>query len=338
MLGASVNRLFNDLTYARPQIDAQLSALHATGATLARSDALWGASEPFAPQDGRHVYNWNFDDEVAGALAAHHLSWLPILDYSAPWAESVAGQDRSPPISDAAYAAYAQAFAGRYGADGSFWRSHPGLPSDPVATIEIWNEPDNPEFWAPRPDPSGYADLYIAARSAIDAVDPSARVIVGGLVNPTEFIPAMVQAAPQLRGHLDGVGIHPYGPPELVLSRIRAARTTLSSLGMPGTPLYVTEFGWTTSPSSAPDYVGPGLRPGYIVKTLTDLGHLDCGLAAAVLYSWVTPERNPTEAGDWYGIHGPYGASTPDSAAFTAGLRAARGPGPVVSVCGGSER
>ena len=84
MFGVNVNRLFNDRTYTPAQIDAQLAALQATGATIARSDALWEASEPDAPQNGGHQYDWAFDDRVACSLADHGLPWLPIIDYSAP--------------------------------------------------------------------------------------------------------------------------------------------------------------------------------------------------------------------------------------------------------------
>jgi hypothetical protein len=335
VFGISVNRLFNDAKYTPSQIGAQLQALRATGATLARSDALWEASEPTAPVDGVHHYDWGFDDAIAGSLAAHDLTWLPILDYSSPWAQSIAGQDHSPPRSDSDYAAYAQAFATRYGSGGSFWREHPGLQAEPAQTIEIWNEPDNGEFWTPGPDAGGYADLYLAARGAIDAVDPSARVIVGGLTNPTGFLPAMVLDRPQLRGHIDGVAIHPYGTPSVVLSKVRASRVTLIALGMPAVPLYVTEFGWTTDPPGALNYVPAARRAEYISRTLAALGHLDCGVAAGVLYTWVTPEQNPGDSGDWYGIHGPGSAGTRDTAAFTAGLRSASGPGATIPLCAG---
>lgn len=328
--GVNVNLLFNDFSYTPAQIGAQLQAVRATGAALARSDALWEATEPKAPIDGHHSYAWAFDDQVAGALAAQELTWLPILDYTAPWAQSIAGQDHSPPRTDGDYAAYAAAFAARYGPGGSFWREHPQLTPQPVTTIEIWNEPDNGEFWAPSPDPGGYADLYLAARVAIDAVNPGIRVVIGGLTRPTEFLPAMLQARPALRGHIDGVAIHPYGVPAVVVSKIRAARATLVSLGMAAVPLYVTEFGWTTQPPRAIAYVNAHRRPGFILTTLTQLGHLQCGVAAGVLYTWVTPQHNPADGQDWYGIADPSaaGAATADVAAFSAGLRAATQPLP----------
>ena len=328
--GINVNRLFNDLSYTQAQVDAQLAAVRATGATLARSDALWEAAEPHAPVAGRHDYHWSFDDQIASSLAAHGLTWLPIIDYTAPWAQSVTGQDHSPPRSPADYAAYAGAFAARYGSGGAFWRAHPELAPAPVTAIEIWNEPDNPEFWTPSPDAAVYARMYLSARAAIDAVNPAIRVLVGGLTNASAFLPAMVTAEPQLRGHVDGVALHPYGNPPVVLARVRGARAALVTAGMGAVPLYVTEFGWTTQPAGAINHAPASRRPADIQTVLQALGHLDCGLAATLLYTWVTPERSATDGQDWYGIANPTdpGAATPGTASFAAGLRAAVAPDP----------
>lgn len=334
--GVSVNRLFNDGTYSAQQINSQLAALRATGATIARSDALWEATEPAPPANGAHHYDWTFDDTIATALSRHGLRWLPIIDYSAPWAESVPGYPHSPPSSPADYAAYAGAFAARYGSGGTFWQAHPELTAEPVDTFEIWNEPDAPNFWAPGPDPARYADLYTEARSAILAADPSARVIVGGLAYPGVFLPALLAAAPGLRGHIDGVGIHPYAPSPLsVLATVGRARATLAAAGLGSVPLYVTEFGWPTLPAHSQYWAPASLRPRYIRSTIAALGHTNCGVATTVLYTWVTPERNPANREDWFGIHSPAGTDRPDVQALTAGLRAAAASGPAFDVCRG---
>ena len=89
--GANVNYLFNGSDFTAAQVAVQLDALRHTGATIARTDAFWEASEPAAPVDGVHSYQWAFDDRVVGTLAAHGLRWLPIIDYTAPWAQSVPG-------------------------------------------------------------------------------------------------------------------------------------------------------------------------------------------------------------------------------------------------------
>jgi hypothetical protein len=333
-LGASVNRLFNDRAYTQAQIDGQLEALRQTGATIARSDALWEVTEPTAPVNGVHRYDWRFDDAVAGSLAAHGLQWLAILDYSAGWAQSVAGAAHSPPHSAADFAAFAAAFASRYGARGTFWRERPKLAVEPVGTYEVWNEPDGSGFWRPAPDAARYVDLYLAARAAVTAVDASARVIVGGLAHPDVFLPKMLAARPSLRGRVDGIGIHPYGAdPATVLAHVRQAHSTIASLGLGSVPLYVTEFGWTTSPPGATNYLAAARRPGYIRATMAALGNSDCGIAAVLLYTWMTPERNPLEGEDWFGIAPPRGGGSADIVAFTQGLRAASQPGSVARVC-----
>lgn len=334
--GANTGRLFNGGRYPLAVIDQQLHALRQAGATEARSDASWEATEPKPPSGNLHHYDWSFDDLVAGALARNGLTWLPIIDYSPPWARSVPGQDHSAP--DAAeYAAYAAAVAARYGPDGTFWRANPSLPAHPVDTYEIWNEPDNPVFWVPKPDAAAYAALYLRAREAIDSAQPGARVIVGGLTHPTTFLPALVSAAPGVSKELDGVAIHPYGAdPQAVLANVVAARKALVGLGLGKVPMYVTEFGWTTSPPGALDYLSERLRPGYLSQTLDLLGHTNCGLAAVFVYAWVTPERDPADAQDWFGIHPPDGGTSPDTTAFAHGLRAAAAPasrGAVAGAC-----
>jgi hypothetical protein len=331
--GANVNYLFNNGTMAPAAIESQLAGLRATGAQLARSDAFWEASEPDPPHDGVHHYDWTFDDTVAGDLAEAGLRWEPIVDYTATWDQSVAGQDHSPPASDSDYGAYAAALARRYGPGGTFWREHPKLPRLPVQTLEIWNEPDNVPFWYPKPDAAAYAALYLAARGAIKAVDPSARVIIGGLLNADTYLPQLLAAQPSLRTHIDGVAVHPYAPdPTLVLGQVQLARRTLDALGMARIPLYATEFGWTTQPPGSQGYLPESRRPGYIEQSFQLLGGKRCGLAAVLLYTWVTPELNPASNQDWYGISPPGGGASPDVSALTSGIRAAEAE-PVNASC-----
>jgi hypothetical protein len=323
--GANVNWLFDDTSYTDTEIGAQLSALRATGATLARTDALWEATEPTAPTGAVHHYNWDFDDRVASMLAAHGLRWLPIVDYSAPWAQSVPGVDHSPPSSFTAYAAYAGALALRYGPGGTFWRAHPQLQPLPVQLYEIWNEPDNPEFWAPQPDPAAYARLYAAASASILAAEPSARVLVGGLTLPARFLPPMLAALRPSHALLSGVAIHPYGVnPSGVIANVRAARTVLRSLGLGPVPLYVTEFGWTTQPAGALYWTPASVRPGYIETVLQALGHSGCGIDAVTLYTWATPEQQPRNSQQWYGLSPPGAGPSAGVEAFAHGLAAAR--------------
>jgi hypothetical protein len=333
-LGANVNRLFDDMTYTDAQIDAQLAALQRTGATVARSDALWEATEPSPPDHGAHTYDWRFDDQIVGSLATHGLTLLPILDYVAIWDQSVPGQDHSPPRTISDYAAYAAAVAARYGPRGLFWSSHLSLSPRPIRTYEIWNEPDTGVFWFPAPDPGRYDDLYLAARNAIKAVDPGARVIVGGLTRPVTFVAALLSARAGIAAHIDGIAIHPYAPTPIgVLANVRGDRVALDALGLTRTPMYVTELGWSTSPPGTTKYAPVQLRPQFIESTMATLGRSDCGLGGVLLYTWVTPERNRRNLEDWYGVSPPGAAVSADMRAFAAGIVRASSGGPATRVC-----
>lgn len=321
-LGVDIGLLFNLRIYSQAQVDAQLSALARTGATLVRNDAPWEATEPAPPVGSVPHYRWSFEDRIVASLARFGLEWLPVIDYSPPWARSVPGVDHSAPTSALAYAAYAGALATRYGVGGTFWRAHPRLNAEPVQTYEIWNEPDSTFFWKPRPNPAVYARLYLRARVAIKSAQPGARVIIGGLTRPARFLPALLAAEPGLRGHIDGVGVHPYGGgPQSVLARIRRARVALQSSGLAGVPLYVTEFGWSTQPVGGFGFAPASRRPQLIYQTVTALRHTDCGVAAILLYAWFTPELNPRTAGDWFGITSPRAGPTPAVRAFTEALK-----------------
>ncbi len=269
--GISVNRLFNDQFagrgYTRVQIDDQLTELAATGATAARSDTLWSAAEPNPPDAGGHRYDWAFDDEIAGTLAAHGLRWLPIVDYAPGWAATVPSSSVSPPRLVGDYAAFAGAFAARYGLGGSFWHAHPGLRAEPVDTYEIWNEPDNAQFWPPAPSATTYADMYLRARDAITGADPSARVIIGGLTNPGVFLPALAAARPGFFAHVDGVAIHPYGPTPAVVYWARARGTQRAHRARAGLDAPVRDRVRLDDAAAPLARLGPRARPSVVHLT-----------------------------------------------------------------------
>lgn len=316
MFGVSVNRVFND-DFRPFRWQAPLDAVRDSGIRQARSDAFWMWAEPSAPVDGVHSYDWSRLDAEAGALAQRGLRWLPILDYSALWAASDPSDYHSPPTSNADYAAYAGAFAARYGVGGSFWAEHPELDPLPVTTYEIWNEPNGAWFWRPAPDAAAYADMYLNARAAIKAVDPSATAVVGGLVADASFVEAMYTARPELRGNVDAVGWHPYAPTVAgAIGSVRALRRSLEQLGDRLVPIHLTEVGWPTSGQGRDIVLGEEERAVALEATTEALARSDCGVEAVIPYTWTTPERDATDIEDWYGLRHPDGRPSPSSDAY----------------------
>jgi hypothetical protein len=267
------------------QLDQQFAAMQAAGVGMVRIDAGWSQIEPVAPLLGVHTYNWSWFDYRVWLMANHGLTWLPILDYSAPWAATVPGDWRSPPAQDADFAAYAAAVAARYGPGGSFWRQYPSTPYHPVRIFEIWNEENGGYFWDTGSDPGGYANLYLAARGAIRSVVPNAQVVVGGLVDPASraisFLDGMFADQPGLRRNVDGIGLHPYASsPTGVEQTVQAVRSALALLGEGSVPLELTEFGWTTDGSTAAE----SARAQMFGSLAQVLAGSDCGVQIVAPY------------------------------------------------------
>src|SRR5258707_816180 len=73
--------------------------------------------------------------------------------------------------------------ARRYGPSGSFWAQNPQLPRHPITAWQIWNEPNLPVYWRPRPSAAAYVQMLRLASQRIKAVDPSAEIVTAGLPN-----------------------------------------------------------------------------------------------------------------------------------------------------------
>lgn len=341
-VGVSVNGLVDPAGRPRAIAAAHAQKIGAGGIRLGRTDAYWAWAEGSAPVGGRHRYSWSRLDNVAALLARDGIRWLPVIAYSTYWAATVPGNDKTPPTSDADFAAYAEAFARRYGEGGTFWAEHPELPALPVTAYEVWNEPNLHVFWQPAPDPARYASMYQAARAAIKRADSRATVIVGGLAPYADgYVEQMYAARPELKGAVDAVAYHPYGPDaDLVLRLVRRLRTTLDDLGEDDVPLWITEVGWPTqgtgglSAEALPDFT----RAANLSLVTDALLGSNCGVATVSPYTWATPERDPEHDEQWLGIFHPDTSPTEAGNAYLAAVTrnaaaAGKDPGLALELC-----
>jgi hypothetical protein len=274
-----------------PQRDLQLAAMQANRVQVVRSDAPWARIQPNPPGPSGPGWQWAQSDAWVSAMAAHHLTWEPLLDFSVWWAKTCPGF--CAPTSDSTFAAFAQAVAARYGPRGSFWAQNPNVPYYPAQIFEVWNEENVSTFSIA---PARFATLYSAARTAIHAVAPSAKAIIGGLAddsstyNPNQDYPAwyvqsMFAADPGLRGNVDGFGLHPYGATATdVQDWTVDFRHTLTALGEGAAPIYITELGWTTGDANREFW-----RAWMMHALATNLPRSDCGIALVEPYDWMGP-------------------------------------------------
>jgi len=217
-------------------MDVPAGLVAQAGAAWAREDIQWWRVQP-SPE----TWDWSYTDAAFGALLAHGISIVGVLGHPPGWATPDA-TDNASDLSFAApdperFAAFAAAVVQRYGHYIHHW--------------EIWNEPDNPLFWKPAPDPAAYAALLKRASIAIHAADPGARVLIGG-VNPfnTAFLRQVAQAGAW--GSFDILAIHPYIDPSTpergnLLAAADGVRALAAQWG--DKPIWVTEVGWASGPS-----------------------------------------------------------------------------------------
>lgn len=296
------------------QLNAQLTTISAEGVTAVRNDATWNTIEP---QSG--VWSWTYYDSIVKAYAQHHLTWMPILDYSASWAASAPGDLFSPPASDAAFATYAAAVATRYGPGGAFWKANPSVPAEPVTRFEVWNEENGGYFWDAGPQPLQYGELYEATRAAIHQVDPSAIVVVGGLVyysygqgeDGAAFAVDMINDLPGLV--VDEWGLHPYDSTGVNdTNDVAGFRYYLGLYGNASVPIDVNEFGWEYSKSNE------SWRASQMSTIASNLGDSNCGISVLAPYDWAN-----TSGQDDYGL-ASLTALRPAGTSWFSGLKTAK--------------
>jgi hypothetical protein len=268
----------------------QMTAIQQQGVQEVRSDAAWNNIQPQPPGVTGPVWQWSRYDPWVLALASHGLTWQPILDYNSSFASAA--------LSPQAFAAFAQAVAARYGANGTFWAQNPQVPYLPARIFEIWNEENvsTPYYM----NPASYGQLYMAARRSIKTVDPSASVDIGGLgeggspnYNPDgagQYLAAMLLTTPGLKGTIDAVALHPYGGSAAdSVGWVVHFRHMMSGLGVPYIPLDLTEFG----------FIYAADRESWRASQMTALGdrlsRSNCGVRLTAPYDWI----NPDNAHDW---------------------------------------
>lgn len=233
-------------------MERELDAVVDSGAAWVRLDVDWSLVE-----DTRGSYEWSHVDRVVDAARDRDLEVLALLAYTPAWARPAGTSTQAPPDDPSLFASFAFAAAERYRPRG-------------VLAYEIWNEPNLPQFWEPRPDPAAYVILLGAASAAVHRAAPDSTVLSGGLapasdgerdgeIDPHTFLRQLYQlgAAPLT----DGVAVHPYSYPATPLQpgtsewntfqQLPELRATMVEHGDADGRLWLTELGAPTGSSSA---------------------------------------------------------------------------------------
>jgi hypothetical protein len=228
----------------------QLGAVRSLGVHWVRMFVRWPGLQPTtAPVSAQTLASYE------QLFARYPAGTKLILDIvNSPRWETGSADEHAPPADPSDYAAFLATIASRWGTR--------------VAAYEIWNEEDSSAWWSGGPDPGGYARLLRAAYPAVKAADPSAAVVLGGLVgNDYQFLQRVYEAG--AKGSFDAVGVHtdtacnilsPYdflrGPdnrmiPDSFLA-YREVRATMLANG-DDKPIWMTEMSWRTTNATCPE-------------------------------------------------------------------------------------
>jgi len=310
---------------------AQFQSMVDGGLTTVRTDARWSAAEPNPPSGGQHSYDWSLFDTIVGNLAKYGIRWAPTLDYPPPWAQEdpsdIGSEMNESNVPD--FVAFASALVHRYGAGGAFWSAHPELPATPVRQWEIWNSPNVTYYWNPQTNaPERFADLYLATRAAIMAINQKAVVLAGALdlVNPPiasdeiEFVKRMFAHRPEVRTDVDLWGIHPYQETIYwTFRRLAVWRQALDLLAGRREPIAINEVGYTTTK------VSEELRGQELTDLTQQLPRSGCDIYEFFPFEWTSRELDPNNPEDWFGVWNADGTPKPSGRQFVDAVLQMRG-------------
>ncbi|MFN8215875.1 MAG: hypothetical protein U0R71_04690 [Solirubrobacterales bacterium] len=272
---------------AVPQTDLtveQFNRIERGGVESVRIALEWGSMQP---QQGEPI-GWGATDAVIERAAKAGIDVLPTLTGAPRWAVPFVrvpggGGATAPsrlPTSGAGLAGWKQfvrAAVERYGPDGEFWATHPGVPVRPLRVWQIWNEP-NFKFFVANPNPKEYGKLVKLSYPVIRGADPGAQLILAGLFSQPKdsrhlekrgkklvlvnrngddyfasyFLEQMYKSNPGIKSRFAGVSLHPYASSwHKLTGLIEEVRTALARSHDAAKGLWLTELGWSSGRGNA---------------------------------------------------------------------------------------
>lgn len=160
----------------------------------------------------RNTYVWDKLDTLVRTAYEEGVALLPIVHYAPAWALVSGGKAddvyEMAPRNDSfdAYGQFLLACVGRYGPGGNA-----SVPFTPIVHWQVWNEPNLPQFWGPRPDPKAFSNLMRTVWEVMAPVRSQILIVHAGLSkNDVEFMWHLWDANPQYQVTFDILAVHPY--------------------------------------------------------------------------------------------------------------------------------
>ena len=179
------------------ELSRDFDAIKASGAKWVSFDFDWSTVQAAGPTS----YDWAPIDRAVNAANARGLNVLAVPDYTPAWARARRTDSKYPPRNVPRLCHLRPSRMTRFA-------------PKRVHTWAIWNEPNNADFWKPKPDVSAYTNLLKSTYPAIKALDPSAAILTGGsapaggALSPANWLSGLYGHG--AKSFFDAVGHHPY--------------------------------------------------------------------------------------------------------------------------------
>ena len=289
--------------------DCTLGILAHDGIGYYRTPIIWQYVE-----GTRGAIDFSLYDPLMRLMAIHHVKWLPIL-LGAPSFDSLAPKHGAlpgyyAPHNAADFARFASAAVRRYGPRGTFWQQDPGIPKDPITAWQIWNEPNLPAYWRPRPSAAAYTRMLRSVAKAIRRADRGAEIVTAGLAFSSLGVPVPTYYSEMFRdgarGSFNTLGLNLYAPTvKLAIARAREIRALMNDHRDGRAGIWISEFGWSSGGPAGP-YRAAGPRDQ--ARRTSQL--LDWMIAnrrtlriQSATYTLWRNERPATPSQDYWGLH-----------------------------------
>lgn len=223
-----------DQTQAK--LDRDFRCLRDVGAKVLRVGISWQTLEP---ERGR--YHWSFWDRLVRMAVKNHVALIPYVCYTPEWAASKPEQFwKQPPADVGDFKHFMGVIAGRYKGKVHSW--------------ELWNEPDNQDFWVG--SVGQYAALVKAGADGVHQADPRAIIVLGGMADGYgSFFETLIQQY-QIETLVNVVNVHGYfetwnsHPLEDYPAYIAHVATLAQDCPHPP-DVWLAEFGYSSVPPDA---------------------------------------------------------------------------------------
>ncbi len=190
LMPTAVEDDYFDGTSPLSRVQRHFSLAHKAGATYFRCAFSWNGIEKT-----KGTYDWTFWDQLVSLAEQNHIGLIPYVAYTPRWgARDEKEFWKQPPVEPQLYADFMYRIALRY--------------RGRIAAWEIWNEPDNHDYWTGTVQQ--FAELVKLAAGRIRDADPNAVLVLGGMSYGLSPFLDNLLSHEHIERYVDVIALHAY--------------------------------------------------------------------------------------------------------------------------------